>query len=234
MLPVSLTSNKIFFTKDMGDREKQTDTRRQQTNEIPYSAELSRKALHLIALVVPIGMALLGRMWSIYILVPCALLAVGADVLRVRSVYFANIIDRVFGFMMRGEERPPVGGKVSINGATWILITAASLSITFPVHLAASAFGMFMISDAAAALVGRRIGRIHWGKSTRTVEGTGAFVVTGIVVMLLIPQISPFVGTAGVIAASIAEIPTRPLNDNIRAPFAAAFVMYAVENLTRM
>ena len=51
---------------------------------IPYKEEVKRKAIHLFALIVPLGMALLGKMWSIYLLVPMATLATAADILRVR------------------------------------------------------------------------------------------------------------------------------------------------------
>ena len=201
---------------------------REQT-DIPYSAELARKALHLVALVVPVGMALLGRTWSIYLLVPLALVAFGADVLRARSSAFNIFIDRFFGFMMRGTERPAQKGVVSINGATWILITAAVLAILFPIRIAASAFAMFMLSDAAAALIGRRFGKRYWTGTTRTVEGSLAFLVTGILFMWAVPHVSFWAGVAGVLAAAVAEIPERPLNDNFRAPLAAAIVVFFLE-----
>lgn len=197
--------------------------------DIPYSAEIARKALHLIALVVPAGMALLGRTWSIYVLIPLALMAYGADFLRVRSAGFAHFIDRNFGFMMRGTERPPQGGVVSVNGATWILITAAVLAVLFPIHIAASSFAMFMLSDAAAALIGRRFGKRHWAGTTRTVEGSLAFVAIGMLFMWAVPQIPFWAGAAGVLAAALAEIPERPFNDNFRAPLAAAIVVFVLE-----
>lgn len=202
---------------------------------IPLSAELGRKALHLLALVVPIGMAILGKAWSLALLLPLSLVAVGADVLRVRSVGFATFVDTVFGPLMREEERPPVGADVVFNGATWVLITATVLVVIFPVYIAVPAFVMFMVSDAAAALVGRRFGRLHWGNTSRTVEGSVAFLVVAIGVMSLFPTIPFWVGLASAGAACGAEALPRPLNDNIRVPVVAAAVitlleMYALGN----
>jgi dolichol kinase len=197
-------------------------------DDIPYSAEVQRKALHLLALVVPFGMALLGRMLSIYILVPLALLALTADILRVRSRAFAQFIERYFGGMMRGDERPPVGGPVRVNGATWVLISAALLAVVFPLHIAVPAFVMFMIADAGAALVGRRFGRIRWGSGPRTVEGSLAFLLVGTAVMALFPAVPFWAGFAGVAAGAAAEIPPRPFNDNVRVPMVTAAVLFVL------
>lgn len=198
-------------------------------HDIPYAAEVRRKALHLLALVVPLGMALLGRTLSLYLLVPAALLALSADLLRSRSHRFNALILRVFGFMMRTDELPPVGGAVSINGATWVLLSAALLALLFPLPIAVPAFVMFMVSDAAAALVGRRFGRHHWGTNPRTMEGSAAFFVVGFLVMALFPRFPLWVGAVSVLFACAAEALPRPLNDNIRVPLVAAAVLYGIE-----
>lgn len=198
-------------------------------HDIPYAAELKRKGLHLLALVVPLGMALLGRTRSLYLLIPAALVALSADVLRSRSRRFNGLILRIFGFMMRTDELPPVGGAVSVNGATWVLLSAALLALLFPLPIAVPAFVMFMVSDAAAALVGRRYGRHHWGKGPRTVEGSAAFFVTGFLVMGLFPRFPLWVGAVSVLFACAAEALPRPLNDNLRVPLVAAAVLYGLE-----
>jgi dolichol kinase len=199
--------------------------------QIPYKEEVKRKAIHLFALVVPLGMAVLGKMWSIYLLVPLATLAVSADILRVRSESFAGWIYRFFGSMMRSEERPPVGGPVTLNGSTWVLLSAALLVLVFPIRIAVPSFAMFMVSDAAAALVGRRWGRLHWGKNPRKVEGSLAFVVIGLGIMALFPSIVFWVGAVSVVAAALAEALPRPFNDNLRVPMVAATVIYLLERL---
>ena len=201
-------------------------------HEIPYQAELKRKALHLLALMAPLTVTVTGKTWSLLLLAPAAVIALAADFLRVRSVPFANFIDRVFGSLMRSEERPPVGGPVSINGATWVLVSSSLLILVFPVRIALAAFVMFMISDAAAAIVGRRIGRIHWGSSPRTVEGSLAFLAVGSVVMIGFALGSDLVLWTGLVATLFgcaAEAMPRPLNDNLRVPIVAASVLFALE-----
>lgn len=198
-------------------------------HEIPYRAEVARKVLHLIALVVPLFMALAGRTVALVVLIPLALAALTADVLRVRVAGFARFIDRWFGFMMRGEERPPVGGDVVINGATWVLLTAALLALLFPIHIAVPAFVMFMVADAAAALFGRRFGRHPWGQGPRTVEGSAAFLVVGMALMALFPAVAFWMGAVAVVVACAAEALPGPLNDNVRVPLVAALVLFLLE-----
>lgn len=197
--------------------------------DIPYSAELYRKALHMIALVVPLFIALVGKRWALIVLLPASLLALTADVLRVRSAAFAGFIYRTFGFMMRSTERPPVGGPVNINGATWVLVSATLLTLAFPIRIAVPVFIMFMVSDAAAALIGRRFGRHRWGRSARTVEGSAAFLVTGTLIMALFPAIDFWIGATSVLCAAAAEALPRPFNDNLRVPFVAAGVVLLLE-----
>lgn len=196
---------------------------------ISYAAELRRKALHLLALVVPLGMALLGKPVAVAILVPVAVLALGADLLRARSTPFATFIRRLFGSMMRLEELPPIGGPVRINGATWVLVSAAVLALVFPIRLAVAAFVMFMVADAAAAVFGRRFGRHRWPGTPRTVEGSLAFLVVGLGVIALFPSIVFWTGAVSVFFAAIAEALPGPLNDNFRVPLVGAAVLFLLE-----
>ncbi len=202
---------------------------REASEHIPYRAEVVRKLLHLMALVVPLAMALVGKAWALYLLAPLAALALTLDVLRVRSAWWARHIGLVFGFMMRRSEQPPVGGPVAINGATWVLVSALVLTFLFPVRVAAVGFSMFMVADAAAALVGRRWGRTLWGRGPRTVEGSAAFVAVGLAMAALLPGVVFWVGAVAAVVAAAAEAPPGPLDDNIRVPLAAAATIFLLE-----
>ena len=194
-----------------------------------YAAELKRKALHILALVVPLGMGWLGTNGALVLLAPATLLAVGADVLRAHSAPFARFIRSVFGPLMRREEMPPPGSGVVVNGATSVLLGATVLTLFFPIAVAASVFAMTMIADAAAALVGRRVGQHRWPGSTHTVEGSLAFVGAGMLVVAAAPALSLPVGALGVFIAAVVEAAPLPVNDNIRVPLAAALAVTLVQ-----
>jgi dolichol kinase len=197
--------------------------------QISYRAEVARKAIHLIALVIPAGMWLLGKEWSVAILVPLAVVVLLTDVLRSRYAWANSLVRLLFGWMMRRHELPPVGGPVAINGASWVILSSALLAVLFPLYIAIAAFTVFMLADAMAALVGRGVGRIKWPSSARTVEGSLAFLVSGVALMLLFPEMHLFVGAVAVLFGCIAEALPRPFNDNLRVPLVMASVIFLLD-----
>ena len=191
----------------------------------PY--EVSRKLLHLAALTLPALMVLLGRQ-SLWILVPLATVAVASDIIRAYSAGFATFIRKTFGSLMRPSEFSGAPRQIIINGATWICCSAALMSALFPVDVAAAAVTLHMISDAVAAVIGRSLGRRRWPGTQRTLSGSAAYLVTGLVTMALWPAISLIPGALTAVAATAAEIPQGPLNDNLRVPLVAALTLTVV------
>ncbi|MFK7847733.1 MAG: diacylglycerol/polyprenol kinase family protein [Rhodothermales bacterium] len=196
--------------------------------EISYKAELIRKSLHLLAMVIPIGMLYLGKNTSLLILVPFCFLAIFLEIARVKSHKAAQLVEKVFGVMMRPAERPEIGEPVVINGATWVLLSATLLVFIFPVEIAAIAMITFMISDAAAALVGRRFGRFNWGKSAKTIEGSAAFFITAILCLTLFDVLQIHEVLLVGLVAMLFELSPVPLNDNLYVPIATAGLIYSL------
>lgn len=195
-----------------------------------YTAEIGRKTLHLLALVIPFGMWGLGRPLALYLVGAGALVAVAADLTRAYSPVFNEWIRWIFGPLMRAEELPDVGEGVTFNGATCVLVGAALLALLFPLRVAVPVLTMTMLADAAAALVGRRLGRHPWGRLSATVEGSAAFVATGLAVMA-VSSLAFGPAAASVLVAAVVEALPAPVNDNIRVPIVAAAVLVAGEAL---
>lgn len=193
--------------------------------ELAFAAEMSRKGLHLVALVIPAAMYLLGRPWTLSLLVPLTIGAVAADAVRARSPRFSRLILSVFGWMMRPFERSSLGGRPIFNGATWVLVAATLLTLIFPVDLGAPAFAAFMVADAAAAIMGLGIGRLHWFGTRRTVEGSLAFVLVAFLCLLPFAHISLGAAATAAIAGAAVEAPDWHLNDNVRVPVVMAAVL---------
>lgn len=196
---------------------------------LPYRGEVGRKALHLLALAIPLGMWTLGRPRALLFLVPVAGLAVSADVARAYSVPVNRWIRFLFGRLMRPEELPRAGTGVRLNGATCVLVGATLMAALFPMRLAAPVLAMTMLADAAAALVGRRLGRHPWGSLSATVEGSAAFVGTGLALMAAVPGPSLGPAAAGVLGGAVVEALPLPFNDNIRVPVAAGLAVAGAE-----
>jgi dolichol kinase len=198
---------------------------------LPYAGELGRKALHLLALSIPLGMWWVGMPLALYLLAPAALLAVAADVVRSYSATFNTLIRWIFGPLMRPEELPEAGTEVRFNGATCVLVGAVLMVLLFPLRVAVPVLAMAMLADAAAALVGRRVGRIHWGSLSATVEGTAAFIGTGLTIMAWFPAVAFGPAAAGVVVGAVIEALPMPVNDNIRVPVVSALVVVGAEAL---
>lgn len=218
---------------------------------LPYDAEVKRKALHLGALVLPVGLLVLGRTAALFLLVPLAAVAVFCDVARQRWPWMHGFIGWVFGPIMRPEEQPAFGGPVVLNGATWMCVSAALCAALFSEPVAAAALAMLMVGDGAAAVVGRRYGRHRYrfgpasakspdsrrkpsGSRRKSLEGSAAFFVTAVLAALpLTSTLLPVPLTLrqlafGAFAAALAEALPLPANDNVRVPLVAGLVMMAV------
>lgn len=198
------------------------------SRETNSKAEVPRKVLHILVALAPLMAIEVGRQTTAAVIVPLAVAAVLADLVRSRSASFEARIQSLFGFMMRPSES--ISGSVVINGATWVLVSFAVLVLVFPFRLGAQALFIFMLADAVAALVGRRIGKHPWPQSHRTIEGTVAFIVVGIAAGVLFPGVGLRPVIAAVLVGAAAEIPRRPLNDNVRVPVVIAVVLLAAQN----
>ena len=192
-------------------------------SDIPLKGEFARKALHLVVLVVPLAVWHWGGDTSLRILVPLAVGAISGDVLRWKYPPFAHVIDRFFGWMIRPSEQPESTGPV-LNGATSILIAAVLTVFLFAPRVAAASIALFVVSDAAAALVGRRFGRHRLGAKA-TMEGSSAFIAAGLLVCAFIPGLPVWPAVGVVLVSAVLEAIPTPLNDNIFVPFAASAVL---------
>ncbi|NNF59082.1 MAG: phosphatidate cytidylyltransferase [Rhodothermaceae bacterium] len=199
---------------------------------IPYRAELLRKAIHLGALVLPIGILVLGRTTALWLLVPLAVFALSLDVARQRLPSAHRVIARLFAPIMRPEEQPPLGGPLILNGAVWMCLSAALCAALFREPIAAAALAMLMVGDGAAAVIGRRYGRHRYPFSSKSLEGSLAFFLTAALIALPLvllplphPPLTPLQLSVGALVATIVEALPLPVNDNLRAPLFAGLVM---------
>lgn len=197
---------------------------------ITYDQEVLRKVIHFCSLIMPLAYAFVELKWILSIIVPITLLSMILDLASKKNKHLKWLRDKLFGKMLRPHERE---NKFTFNGATWVFIAASLTFIIFPKVIAVTAFSILIISDVAAALIGRKYGRIKIFE-TKSVEGTMAFIVSaGIVVSLYAllfgaPLSFYYVGFVAAFVGGIVEAASKKLkiDDNLTIPMSIGTVMW--------
>ncbi len=201
--------------------------------EESYSTEIIRKSIHLISLSIPVIYYFIPRSTALAILIPLALVFGLSDLARLHIPAVGSIYNRFFGFLLRRHESR--SAKPRLNGATFVLLSAVICVWFFPKVIVVTAFSILIISDSAAALIGRRYGRHRFlGKS---LEGTTAFLITALLVVAVAPKIGYYpaeylLGSIAAVVGSIVEaVSGETLDDNLSIPISISVVMWLLYTL---
>jgi dolichol kinase len=208
--------------------------------------EIRRKLLHLFALLMPVSLFYAPRFLvpAIVVTIVFGVLFFGSiavELLRFNHPVIQKIFFALFGSMLRKEEH------VRITGSTWVIGSGFLCSILFckQPHIAFITLSLFIIGDAAAALVGIGIGKIRIGK--KSLEGSLACFVTCLLLFKFLFPWLPWLldGWGGKVPLSILFstaftitlfelIPLRitkkiTINDNLAVPVIAGYVVMAID-----
>ncbi len=200
----------------------------QTPGDIDYTAELIRKGIHLCSLSIPALYYVLSKSTALSILIPMTAAFFIVDVLRYFHQPTAVLFYRWFRKLLRHHE---VNGKTStLNGATYMLVSATLCVLIFPKIIVITSFVILIISDSAAALIGRRFGKHKFYH--KSLEGSGAFLLCAIIVVLCTPKIAYlpmeyFIGMIGGFFGMLAEIASFDLlDDNVAIPLTIGGIMW--------
>ncbi|MCB0601626.1 MAG: hypothetical protein KDC28_10375 [Saprospiraceae bacterium] len=200
---------------------------------LPIKAELQRKSIHLMmALVLIVLYRATNRPVIIGLFVALAILAGIFEWLRIRHFTAALQLQKRFAFLMRPEELESKPKDIHLIGATWVLWSLAILTILYPVKLVTLCYTMFLIADGMAALVGKWIGKHFWPASKKTMEGSLAFFISGMITMTIFPDTDLKAAGLAVFFGTISEILVKPFDDNFRVPLIVTTVYFLAEQFT--
>jgi len=210
--------------------------------------EVYRKLLHVLVVLLPVGVFygpaifFTDRQTILFYTLFILLLSVGIEIARFRHSAFAKWYFDTFGSMLREEEKNKLTGATYVAAATFF---CAWLSL-IDERMAASAcmaLILFILGDAAAALVGKSMGRIRIGD--KTLEGAlGCFLICLGLSFFAIPQLPDF-GTKwggtvelwqailiSVLVAFLELFPVKlekiKLNDNLYVPVLVTLGAYLI------
>ncbi|MGB9852929.1 MAG: diacylglycerol/polyprenol kinase family protein [Candidatus Kapaibacteriota bacterium] len=191
-------------------------------DEVPFSVEIWRKLFHLVSLSIPIIYTFVSRNFALIVLSIITIIAIFIDFMIKKDNIVKVVIYKIFGKLFRKYERQ----NFVFNGATWMLISATLNVILFPKLATITSFYVLVISDASAALIGKRFGKTRF--LNKSLEGFFAFVISGFIVVtgvwfgFHLPTsflLSAFIGVilAGVVESSSAFL---RIDDNLGVPLA--------------
>jgi len=201
--------------------------------EISYSQEVMRKSIHMISLSIPIVYSFITKELALWILIPMTILSIIIDFASRKKSKFRDFFHKIFGKILRPHEYYDV---FTVNGATWVLISAVVCVIIFPKILVVTGFTILIISDISSALIGRKFGK-HPLFVRKSWEGTTAFWVTAIISVFVIgnlvnaPWSYYFFGIIAAFVGGIAEAASTMLkmDDNLSIPLSIGLVMWVGE-----
>ena len=157
----------------------------------------------------------------------CTGLVLSLDISRHYNKTIQELVDKFFIHIMRPEE---VSGSFRLSGVSYMFLGFFISCVLFSKGTAISSFLVLIISDSAAAIIGKQVGRpLENGKS---MEGSGAFFVTALLISMLsytfqAYNASFFSIVAAAIVATMVEYysSSYKINDNIAIPIAYGLVI---------
>ncbi|MBA4311099.1 MAG: dolichol kinase [Chlorobiaceae bacterium] len=200
--------------------------------ESDYRIEIVRKGIHLISLSIPITYYYLSKPAALAILIPMTIIFLSVDLSRYYNRTMEEWYFKYFGFLLRKRENDKK--NKTLNGATYVLISATLCVLIFPKIITITSFSILIISDIAAALVGRRFGKHKF--IAKSVEGSAAFFITALAVIAIAPKIEYQLGEylIGMIAAfigTVTEALPAEIDDNLSIPIivgASLWLLYSI------
>lgn len=185
-----------------------------------WMTEVGRKAIHLSAILIPIGYHFTSEAFGRSFLITATAVVFLIDVIRLNHPRVRQFFFIFFGRLVRDHER------YNLLGATYLLLSSVLCVHLFEKPIAVAALSFLIVGDSVAALVGKSIGRIPvFGK---TLEGSLACLLVCVGIGLIIPGLTWPRTLVGAVTATLIELLPVPLDDNLRIPLAAGFAMMAV------
>jgi dolichol kinase len=181
--------------------------------------EYKRKAIHLIALAIPIGVWVVPRSSALQLIALLGGIWITGDLLRFVLPAWKRIIERFFGSAIRDREKEK---PLAASSYLWLSAFLAALFFSKPVAVLSLLF--LILGDTAAALAGRRWGSIQFFQG-KSLEGSlacwGVCLAAG-ALSSLVPWWTLLVGAT---AAALTEALPLQLDDNLTLPLVSGLVM---------
>ncbi len=190
------------------------------TDPLNPRTEFRRKLLHISSSLLGLAYLFLSRDFMLAALGLGVAFSVAVELLRYHNAAFRRLFRRAVGAMVRECE------WTRVTGATYVWIGAFLTVWLFPRTDAIAGLLTLSLADSAAALVGQYCGRRPF--LAKTLEGTAAFFLTALLVILLVRPEQPAVAAGAALVVTVIEalpmlrLGRFELSDNILIPLTTA------------
>ena len=188
----------------------------QDNNGISFNGEIARKSIHISNLVIPLSIYLFSPEKVLPYLIFIMIFCITMDLLRINTIFFNNIYNKIFGSITRNKE------SLIFTGATNVMIGATVVTLFFDQKAVIPALIVMSISDTVAAIVGIKLGTIHL-TNEKTLEGTFAFFYSCFIILYLLGiDIWTAVIISTITALSELFVNVNFIDDNLFIPLVVA------------
>ena len=184
--------------------------------------EISRKGIHIFNIIIPLLhiYVLKDKIDMIIFLSAMVIFCFFIEIFRIQSSFISKFFEKYLFFMMRNFEK-----QGSLTGSTWAFAGALITIILIPQPFSLLALFFLAFGDSLAALVGMKFPFIKIGN--KTLSGSLAcFIMCIFVGIILNFEISLDIILIGAFTATIVELISIKINDNISIPVLSGSAMY--------
>ena len=185
-------------------------------NSISLQKEILRKLIHFGSGFIPILVIFFGKETVLPILVIFTILFISVDFLKSKINWMIKLYKYFFQSISRKNE------LYKLTGASWFLLGDVIVLIIFPENIAIFSMLLLSVSDTFAAIVGKIFGKTKI--FLKSLEGTFAFFLSGLIISMFFQDLPLSIRLFTVLTATIVEIYSTKINDNLTIPIASAFV----------
>tara|TARA_B100000579_G_scaffold250641_1_gene206125 strand:+ start:297 stop:890 length:594 start_codon:yes stop_codon:yes gene_type:complete len=184
--------------------------------------EISRKAIHIFNIIIPLFHIYIfkNKIDMIIFLSAMVIFCFFIEIFRNQNSVISKFFEKYLSFMMRSFEM-----KGGLTGSTWVFVGALITIILVPQPFSLLALFFLAFGDTMAALVGMKFPFINIGN--KTLSGSLAcFTMCLFVGFAINFEISLEIILIGAFTATIAELASIKINDNISIPVLSGCAMY--------
>ncbi len=185
--------------------------------DILIENEYKRKAIHLLALSIPLGYYFIPQRTALLLLIAVTFLSIAFDTIRILELPGHRALNYLFGPMLRDHE------EADLTGGSYILFAAVISVFLFSKSVALAAISFIILGDICSALIGRKYGIVAFGD--KTLEGSLGFFLACLLVVVIVPELSLLIGLAGAAVATLVEAIDLKIDDNLTVPVISGVVM---------